>query len=136
MAVAVVVSNRVVHPVVPAGAVAIMQAMPTLVEMEQQAKVMLVEEIVTPLVEVVEVLEVLVQMHLVILVVMVVLAWHTTLLEALNTMRQGVLVELIWEQEVLVVLVLVVMLAVVQVVTELTLAPQQIQALVVARMVI
>jgi hypothetical protein len=51
-------------------------------------------------------------------------------------MQQVVLVELIWEQEVLVVLVLVVTRAVVQVVQELIPAQRQILALVVVQMVI
>jgi hypothetical protein len=126
----------VVHPVVLAAVAVIMQAMPTLVAVEQQVKVTRVEETVMLLVVEVVVLEVLVQMHLVIMVVMVVRAWHTTLLEALNTMQQVGLVEPIREQEALVVLVLVVTLVVAQVVQELIPAQQQILALVVVQMVI
>jgi len=70
----VVVSNRMVHPAVPAAVAVIMQAMPTSVEVERQAKVMLVEEIVIPLVVVGVVQVVQVQMPLDLLVVMAVLA--------------------------------------------------------------
>ena len=95
-----------------------------------------VEEIAIVPVVVEVVLEESVQMPLVIMAVMVALVWRMTLLEALNTMRQGVLVELILEPEELVVLALVVTLAVVLDVLELILVQLQIQAQVEVRMVI
>ena len=136
MAVAAVVNNQVAHQVVLAAAADTMQVMLISVEVERQAKVMPVEEIAMLPAVVVVVPGVLVQMHLVIMAVMVALVWRTTLLEALNTMRQGVLVELILEPEALVVLVWVVTLAVVLDVLELTLVQLEIQAQVEVQMVI
>ena len=95
-----------------------------------------VEEIAIVPAAAVVVLEESVQMPLVIMAVMVALVWRMTLLEAHNTMRLGVLVELILEPEELVVLALVVTLAVVLDVLELILVQLQIQAQVEVRMVI